>query len=96
HDKNQRAYVFNRLPSATPPALMFELAGSNHSPVLNPAFVIANWGDADAMLTLDGKMIPRGGNFRFGHRQTLEGTDLIVWIETLSRTSVTFRLEPLR
>jgi hypothetical protein len=96
HDKNQRAYVLNRLPSATPPALMFELAGSNHSPVLNPAFVIANWGDADAMLTLDGKMIPRGGNFRFGHRQTLEGTDLIVWIETLSRTSVTFRLEPLR
>jgi hypothetical protein len=94
YDKNQRAYLLNRLPSATPAALTFELAGGNHSPVLNPAFVIANWGNADAKLTLDGKMIPRGRNFRFGHRQTLEGTDLIVWIETLNRTAVTFRIEP--
>jgi len=62
--------------------------------VLNPAFVVRNWGDADAKLTLDGKVLPRGKDFRFGHRPTLEGTDLIVWVKTESQASLTFRLEP--
>jgi hypothetical protein len=96
YDQNQRAYVLNCKPAvaAAPAALAFTLAGSPQSPVLNPAFVVKNWGDADAKLTLDGKPIPRGKDFRFGHRQTLEGTDLIVWIETESQASLTFRLEP--
>ena len=70
------------------------LAGSERSPVLNPAFVLKNWGEADATLMLDGKAIPRGNDFRIGHRQTLEGTDLIVWIKTESQGSLAVRLEP--
>jgi hypothetical protein len=62
--------------------------------VLNPAFVVKKWGDASATLMLDGNPIPRGKGFRFGHRQTLEGTDLIVWIEAESRASLTFSLRP--
>jgi hypothetical protein len=75
-------------------ALEFTLAGNSQSPVLNPAFIVKNWGAANVTLTLDGKPISRGKDFRFGHRQTLEGTDLIVWIETESHASLTFRLQP--
>ena len=28
--------------------------------------------------------VPRGRNFRYGHRRTLDGTDLIVWIRAVS------------
>jgi hypothetical protein len=94
YDKNQRAYVLARKPAVESAALEFSLAGDPQSPVLNPAFIIKDWGAANATLTLDGNSIPRGKDFRFGHRQTLEGTDLIVWIETESQASLTFRLEP--
>jgi hypothetical protein len=67
---------------------------SEQSPVLNPTFIVKKWGGANVTLTLEGKPIPRGKRFRFGHRQTLEGTDLIVWIATESQASLTFRLQP--
>jgi hypothetical protein len=94
YDKNQRAYGLARQAAAENTALEFTLAGHSQSPVLNPSFIVKDWGTANATLTLDGKAIPRGRDFRFGHRQTLEGTDLIVWIKTESQASLTFRLEP--
>jgi hypothetical protein len=94
YDKNQRAYVLAHKPAAESVPLEFTLAGNPQSPVLNPAFIVKKWGNASVTLTLDGKSIPRGKDFRYGHRQTLEGTDLIVWIETESQASLTFRLEP--
>jgi len=94
YDKSQRAYVLARKTEVEKASLDFTLAGNSQSPVLNPAFIVNNWGDANVTLTLDGKPIPPGKNFRCGHRQTLEGTDLIVWIETESQASVTFHLEP--
>jgi hypothetical protein len=94
YDKNQRAYVLARTPAVANAALEFPLAGNSQSPVLNPAFIVKDRGTANATLTLDGKSIPRGNDFRFGHRQTLEGTDLIVWIKTENQASLTVRLEP--
>lgn len=94
YDKNQRAYVLAHKPAAESVPLELTLAGNPQSPVLNPAFIVKKWGNASVTLTLDGKSIPRGKDFRYGHRQTLEGTDLIVWIETESQASLTFRLEP--
>jgi hypothetical protein len=94
YDKNQRVYVLARNTEVQNAVLDFTLAGNSQSPVLNPAFIVNNWGDANVTLTLDGKPIPPGKNFRCGHRQTLEGMDLVVWIETESQASVTFHLEP--
>jgi len=49
--------------------------------VVNPAFAIKNWGEADALLKVNDKSIKCGKDFRFGHRHRLEGTDLIVWLK---------------
>ena len=59
---------------------------------MNPVFVIKNWGESDCVLKLDGKEIVKGKTFRFGHRHTLEGTDLIVWIKKASTKPVTILL----
>jgi len=64
--------------------------------VLNPALVVKNWGDANVKLTLNGKTILRGKNFRYGHRQTLDGTDLVVWIKTETQAPLTLGLKPQR
>ena len=96
YDKNQRAYVLTRKPAGAPATLEFALAGNSQSPVLNPAFVVKNWGDANVKLTLRGNEIPRGRDFRYGHRQTLDGTDLIVWIKTDIQAPLNLRLEPQR
>ncbi len=81
-NQDQRAYLLKRARSGD--LLDIELAGTADSPVCNPAFVIEGWGEHGASLTLDGTDIPRGANFRYGHRRTLTGTDLIVWLKTTS------------
>ena len=96
YDKNQRAYVLTCKSAGTPALLEFTLVANAQSPVLNPALVVKNWGDANVTLTLNGKTIPRGKSFRFGHQQTLDGTDLIVWIKTETQTPLTLGLNPQR
>jgi hypothetical protein len=66
------------------------LKASPDSPLVNPAIVIKNWGDADAKLVVDGKAIPRGPNFRYGHITKLEGTDLVIWANLESTKAATF------
>lgn len=92
YDYRQWAYVINC--TAAGNALEFELAASKESPVVNPAFIIKNWGEADAVLKINGKNIKRGKNFRFGHRHTLEGSDLIVWLKAESTQRVQISLSP--
>ena len=59
----------------------FELAVNENSPLVNCAVVIEDWGGVDATLMINGKRIKRGKEFRFGHYHSLEGSNLIVWIE---------------
>jgi len=89
YDPAQRAYVLTATGGQEDSTLSFELAGSEGSPVVNPAFVVKGWGETGATLEIDGKQIKQGEKFRLGHRKTLESVDLIVWIEKVA-------IKPLR
>jgi hypothetical protein len=91
-DKNQRAYVFNRT-DAKADSLEFTLEASHESPIQNPAFVVKNWGKSPAKLSIDGKAIPRGKEFRVGHNKTVEGTDLVVWVKLSGDKKTSFTIE---
>jgi hypothetical protein len=65
---------------------------SKDSPVVNPAFVIEDWGTSDVELKVNGKKIKPGKDFRFGHRHKLDGADLIVWFEAESTKPVEISL----
>ncbi len=80
YDFTQRAYKVSSKEGSG--VLEFELAASNESPLVNPAFVIKNWGVKDVTLKINGKKVKRGKDFRFGHRHTLEGSDLVIWLKT--------------
>ena len=91
-DKSQRAYVFNRT-DAKADSLEFTLEASHESPIQNPAFVVKNWGKSPAKLSIDGKAIPRGKEFRVGHNKTVEGTDLVVWVKLSGDKKTSFTIE---
>ena len=76
--------------------LTFSLLADAENPVINPAFVVMNWGKADVEVKLGDRALERGRKFRFGHRHTLAGTDLIVWleIESTQELPVTFMSQP--
>jgi hypothetical protein len=81
YDKMQRAYVLNCIQPNNPSELRMELLSSIDSPLVNPAFVIKQWGEANARLMIDGKRMETGKNFRLGHCYRAEGSDLVIWIK---------------
>jgi hypothetical protein len=93
-DQTERAWQLAKKPTSGPVPLNVTIeAGADH-PVVNPAFVVKNWGDNGAALTLDGKSVPCGKEFRYGHRRTLEGTDLIVWLKRETVRPLTISITP--
>lgn len=84
-EQAERAYHLVKTGDDTVEALSFQLLASPDHPVINPAFVVRHWGERDVVLKLDGEAVERGRAFRYGHRHTLDGTDLIVWLEIESQ-----------
>lgn len=93
-DRSERAWRIRRRAGESPLALRF--AASEKSPLRNVALVIENWGEGDAALQLDGKNVPRGTGFRFGHTHHVDRTDLVVWIEIGAERPTTIRVSPTR
>ena len=79
YNQAQRAYFLT--PTENTGQMNFQLKAEDKSPIVNPAFVIKNWGEKDIELTLNGKKIEPGKNFRYGKKQNLNSSDLVVWIK---------------
>jgi nicotinamidase-related amidase len=94
YDQTQRAYLLARRPAVPPAPLEFELEASPASPLDHLCLVVSNWGTADVQLEVDGQPLAHGKTFRAGHRTTLDGSDLIVWIEHRSEKKIRFTLAP--
>jgi len=90
YDVTQRAFVFTRNELAAPLKSLFQ--ASADSPLVHPAVVIKNWGDEQPQLKLDGKSVSWGVNYRFGHVYTLEGSDLVVWMNIEASKPVSVEL----
>jgi len=69
YDIGERAYLLEA-PSSR--GVQLKIAASSESPVVNPMFLVNGWGKAKAMLTLNGKKVLKGDDFRFGYYKTLE------------------------
>lgn len=80
YDQAERAYLVEKSKPGDPQALKIELEASADSPLLNPAIIIKNWGSQAATLSINGKSIPQGKDFRQGIRKGPLGEDLIIWI----------------
>jgi hypothetical protein len=92
YDRGQRAYVLQRVPGERQTS--FELTASRDAPVINPAFVIEDWGHETATIEINGRPMPPGSDCRLGRRDRLDGTDLVAWLKLDSDEPVRIRLIP--
>jgi hypothetical protein len=84
YDPGQRAYLI-QLPAAVAreERLSISMDASESSPAVNPAFVIAGWGEALPVLRVHGATLAKE-DYRIGFRQTLNGSDLVLWLKRTS------------
>lgn len=83
YERKERAYKVTQVASGN-----FEctLAGSSANPVVNPAIVIEDWGQDNAVLYVNGS--PYTGDHRVGY----EGDNLVVWMDYESASSVNLEI----
>jgi hypothetical protein len=84
YNREQRAYELTR----NGREVSFTLNGSESSPIVNPAFVIADWGGADAVVKIAGQAVATG--VRQGHIMTANKETLVVYIERTSTAPLKF------
>ncbi|MHC4843396.1 MAG: hypothetical protein ACYTEE_06300, partial [Planctomycetota bacterium] len=94
YNRDQRAFLFTKEDSSAS-KLEFKVEASNDNPLVNPAFVITNWGGKKAKLMVDGKEITDKKTFRQGHYKKLEGTDLIVFLKSEVFNPVIIEIAPI-
>jgi len=80
YDQSERAYLIEKTDQDDLNPCTLVLEASEDSPLINPAIIIKNWGSQLSKLTIDGKNMLQGDDFRQGIRKGLDGDDLIIWI----------------
>jgi hypothetical protein len=102
YDQAQRAYIIRR-PNEDSVRLRFKLdeyqeeEENSIAPVwiINPTFVIKNWGKKNIALKVDGKMLKSGKDYFVGYEQTKDGIDLVLWLKLKSIKATTFEILPI-
>ena len=89
---SQRAYnLIYKNPDKPSAELMMD--ASPESPMVNGCFLIKNWGDEEPSIKVDGRVLKKGKGYQVGTIHTLEGGNLILWIEKTSTMPVRISLE---
>ena len=96
YDKTQRAFVFLTKNKGISSTLKLTIHASEEAPVINPAFVIEDWGNADIELEINGKKLKRGESFRYGHNIKMEGSDLILWLKIDAKKPAIVIIKPIK
>jgi hypothetical protein len=92
YDPTQAAYVIKtKMQNKTAP-LSFSITASKKSPLINPGFVIKNWGKTKIALKMNGHTLKHSEDFRTGYFQTLEGYNLIIWLKINSEKDLNIEI----
>ena len=86
---DEKAY---HLDAANSNEVEITLSGSKDTPILNPAFVIKNWGEYEVEISINSVATPASKNLRYDFRDSLNAVDLIVWARTESTAKTTIKI----
>jgi hypothetical protein len=96
YDPAQRAYVVPR-EGRGPVELEFKLGRFSYEAplhIVNPAFVVKDWGESDVSVKVNGKRIERGKDYKAGYEETPTGIDLVLWVRMKSTETTRFSIAP--
>jgi len=91
-DRAQRAYQITCEHPGKASTLECTIEASVESPLYNLPVIVKNWIEADYQLTVNGKAIKPGKDFRLGYRHLVDSTNVIVWIKLKSSEPVKIKL----
>jgi hypothetical protein len=94
YDLTQKCYVISGLEKRTGKKLQFILEAKPDSPIINPAFLVENWGNREAKIMVNDKIIPRGKSFRYGHIRRVNRYDLVVWLQLDTKLDTEIIIQP--
>jgi hypothetical protein len=94
YDPTQLAYIIRQYQNQNQP-LSWDVLATKESPMVNPAFIIQNWGSSETELIVNGKSLVRGTDYRTGLVETLDNNYLVVWIKMKSEERNSFSIIPI-
>jgi hypothetical protein len=89
----EKAFIVTRAAGNAAAELEASIAASGDSPLVNPAFVVKNWGSAGVEVSLNNKADPLGDACRVGFRETPTGRDLILWLKLVAESPTRLTLK---
>ena len=92
YDVSQRAYLLRCSKGAACGDLSLELRADPGSPLVNALLVLEGFGDRAVDVSIAGRRLEPGRALRTGYRKTLDGTDLLVWLEASATEPVGVRI----
>ena len=92
YDLSQRAYLLRCSRDSACGDLSLELRADQDSPLVNALLVLEGWGDGAVDVSVDSRRLEPGRELRTGYRRSLDGTDLLVWLEKTSTERVGVRI----
>ena len=63
--------------------------------IVNPVLILEDWGEQDAAVALDGRMLQEGTDYRAGHESVDGDTNLVIWLNYEANKPTQFRITPL-
>jgi hypothetical protein len=93
YDPAQAAYLISNTEQDNSTPLSITINASKESPIINPAFVIKNWGKTDLVLKMNGTILKESEDYRIGYHQTFNGYDLIIWLEKQSESTINITID---
>lgn len=97
YNQYQRAYLIES--DATiknNETLQFTVQASEAEPVHNMAFVIENWNHRHIKVSIDGKSLTSGKGFESGFIQTLESSQMVLWVPVKSNRPVSVTIKAIK
>ncbi len=88
YNKEERAYQMD----VRSDKIEFNLLGSEDNPIINPAFVLKNYGKTPVEVKVDGRIAEE--NVRTGYVATASGLDLVIWLELEEYKPLQFSITP--
>lgn len=93
YDRSQRAYVFECIDQAGINKLDLKIMANDESPMVNGCFVLKNI-DKDIKSIFSGKReLIRGSDYRAAIVRSLDGNQLIIWVNNIAKTTQKFSLK---
>jgi len=63
--------------------------------IVNPAFIVRNWGRSGAFVKVMGKELIKGKDYRMGYENGNAGTDLVIWLNYKADRKIAVEIIPI-